>query len=260
MDLRERPSTITARHPWEIVRAQFFCGVLASPVGDRAVELLDVGAGDGFVAGELLHTLPSGSSVTCLDASYTDGHIASLRSAAPEGLRFSRACPERVFDALVLLDVLEHVPDDRAFLTELVEKHLRPGGMLLASVPAHQALYTRHDVALGHYRRYSKSELRDLVNTVGLAPRRSGSLFGSLIVPRAVGKLLERARGIRSRPSPGGLAEQVSTGLTTWRHGRIVTGAVRGALKIDASLCGLAARCSAPCVGLSLWTLCERSR
>jgi SAM-dependent methyltransferase len=258
MDLRERPSTLTARHPWETVRAQFFCRMLADPLSRRPVDLLDVGAGDGFVGSELLDRLPDGSSVTCLDAAYTDDHIASLRSSAPTGLSFARACPERMYDAIVLLDVLEHVADDRGFLTDFVARRLHPGGVLLASVPAHQVLYTRHDVALGHYRRYSAGELRDLVVAVGLVPRRSGSLFGSLIVPRALGKLLERARGIRSRPASGALAEQVSTGLTTWQHGRVVTSAVRGALGIDARLCELAARWSAPCAGLSVWTLCER--
>jgi SAM-dependent methyltransferase len=258
MDLRERPATLTARHPWETVRAQFFCRMLADLLGSRPVDLLDIGAGDGFVGSELLDRLPDGSSVLCVDEAYTDEHIASLRGTAPQRLGFARACPERTFDALVLLDVLEHVADDRGFLADLAARRLRPGGLLLASVPAHRALYTQHDVALGHYRRYSAHELRGVVIAAGLTPRRSGSLFGSLLVPRAIGKVLERARRIRSRPAVGELADQVATGITGWRHGPVVTSVVRGALAIDARLCELAARWSAPSTGLSVWVLCER--
>jgi SAM-dependent methyltransferase len=258
MDLRERPSTPTTRHPWETVRAQFFTRLLADPVrAVQPVSVLDVGAGDGFVAGRLLEALPAGSTVTCYDPEYTEDHLAMLRGTAPAGLSFARACPDREFDVSVLLDVLEHISDDRGFLREFVER-LDAGGLLLVSVPAHQVLFTQHDVALGHHRRYSTRELRAVLDEVGLTPRRSGSLFGSLIVPRALAKALERARGIRSRPAAAGLADQISTGVSAWPHGPVVTGAVCRALEIDARLCDLAARFTVPNAGLSVWALCER--
>ncbi|HEX3764363.1 MAG TPA: class I SAM-dependent methyltransferase [Kofleriaceae bacterium] len=258
MDLRERPSTVTVRHPWEAVRARFFCRVLASPL-TGPVDLLDIGAGDGFFGGKLLDALPEGSSVTCVDPEYTDGHLATLAGHAPGRIWFARTPPDREFDAIVILDVLEHIADDRGFLREFVMRRLRPGGRLLISVPAHPALYTQHDVALGHYRRYSQGELRDVLVASGLAPLTSGNLFGSLLAPRVVTKLVECARGIRSRPVSGP-APSITTGLTRWQHGRVVTSALEGALEIDARLCALAARVSAPSVGLSAWALCERPR
>jgi SAM-dependent methyltransferase len=260
MDLRERPSTLTARHPWETVRAGFFCRVLAEPLALRtALRVVDVGAGDGFVGSKLLGALPDGSSVTCVDSEYSDAHLASMRLSAPRRMEFARTCPDREFDAIVLLDVLEHVADDRGFLREFVENRLRPGGLVLASVPAHQVLYTQHDVALGHHRRYSAAGLRDALVDAGLTLRRTGSLFSSLIVPRALAKAVERARGIVSQPAPDALAPQIATGISVWRHGRIVTSAIRGALELDARLSELAAHWSAPSVGLSVWALGERS-
>lgn len=266
MDLRERPSSVTVRHPWEAVRARFFCRVLASPLTEP-IDVLDVGAGDGFVGAKLLDALPAGSSVTCFDSEYTDDHLASLCGDAGDvtgdvtsgQIRFARTPPDREFDAIVMLDVLEHIADDRGFLRDFVMRRLRPGGRLLISVPAHQALYTQHDVALGHHRRYSQGELRDVLVASGLAPLTSGSLFCSLLAPRAATKLVERARGIRSRPvsSP---ADSVATGLTRWQHGRVVTSALETALEIDARLCELAARLAAPSVGLSAWALCENAR
>jgi SAM-dependent methyltransferase len=259
MDLRERPTTPTTRHPWETVRAGFFSRVLAGGAG-RQLEVLDVGAGDGFVAAKLLGVLPGGSSVTCVDSEYTDEHLGILHEAAPAAVTFARACPARTFDVIVLLDVLEHVQDDRGFLHDLVGRHLRDDGLLLASVPAHQVLFTQHDVALGHHRRYSADSLRDVLESAGLKIRTAGSLFGSLIVPRVLGKVLERARGIDSRPRNGALAEQISTGVSAWPYGPVLTTAIRGALELDARVCELAARWSAPSTGLSVWALCERAR
>jgi SAM-dependent methyltransferase len=261
MDLREQPTTLTTRHPWETVRAEFYCRVLADPRAVRApISLVDLGAGDGFVADQLLRALPAGSSVTCVDAEYTDDHLAKLARTATRGLSFTRSCPDREFDAAVLLDVLEHIADDRGFLRQFVAQRLRPGGLLLASVPAHQTLFTQHDVALGHHRRYSARELRDLLSSVGLVPWRWGRLFGSGILARGFDKLVERLRGIDSQPSSAPLASQISTGITAWPHGPVVTGLVRGMLTIDARLCELAARWSAPSVGLSVWALCKRER
>lgn len=261
MDLRERSSTPSTRHPWETVRARFFSRVLADPLPSGGpVNVLDVGAGDGFVGGQLLDALPVGSSVTCFDSEYSDEHIAVLRDDARRGMRFHRSCPDGEFDAIVMLDVLEHIADDLGFLRELVAPRLPPGGLLLVSVPAHQALFTQHDVALGHHRRYSASGLRDVLVAAGLVVRRSGSLFGSLLVPRAISKSLERVRGIRSQPTADGPAAQITTGVSAWPHGPVVTSLVRGALAIDARLCGLAARLAAPSAGLSVWALCERAR
>jgi SAM-dependent methyltransferase len=257
MDLRERPSTVTVRHPWEAVRARFFTRVLASSL-TGPVDVLDIGAGDGFVGARLLGALPAGSSVTCFDSGYTDSHLADLRGGAPREIRFARTAPDRAFDAIVMLDVLEHIADDFGFLRDFVMRRLRPGGRLLISVPAHRALYTQHDVALGHHRRYSQGQLHDVLVASGLTPLSSGSLFCSLLAPRAVAKLVERTRGIRSRPVPSP-ADSVATGLTRWRHGRVVTGALEAALELDARLCELAARISAPSVGLSAWALCENA-
>ena len=67
------------------------------------------------------------------------------------------------FDAILYLDVLEHIADDRAEIKEAL-KRLKPGGFLIILVPAHQYLFSEFDEAVGHCRRYS---LRTLRNAIG---------------------------------------------------------------------------------------------
>lgn len=66
-----------------------------------------------------------------------------------------------LFDAVLYMDVLEHVEDDKAELA-LAAQHLKPEGFLIVVAPALQWLFTSFDKAIGHYRRYSKGSLRML--------------------------------------------------------------------------------------------------
>ncbi len=65
------------------------------------------------------------------------------------------------------LDVLEHVPDHKAAIGE-IHRVLRPGAAALITVPASMSLWSDHDVAVGHVRRYSRDELLELVAGSGL--------------------------------------------------------------------------------------------
>ena len=65
---------------------------------------------------------------------------------------------EKKFDSVFALNVLEHVEDDH-FALNLIYSILKDKGRLILLVPAHKFLYTCHDEAVGHYRRYTKKEL-----------------------------------------------------------------------------------------------------
>ena len=64
------------------------------------------------------------------------------------------------FDALVAMDILEHLPDDCAAMSEF-HRVLKPGGKVIASVPAYPHLWSEHDIALMHHRRYRRKEYGD---------------------------------------------------------------------------------------------------
>jgi 2-polyprenyl-3-methyl-5-hydroxy-6-metoxy-1,4-benzoquinol methylase len=272
MDLREWWGELSVRHPWETARAGFFRRAVAE-ITPGPVRVLDVGAGDGFLSEGLLAALAPGSEITCFDPHYSDEHLAQLRRARP-ALRFTReldrpeapagAPPDRrgaAFDRLLLLDVVEHVPEDRAFLRGLVAERLAPGAIAVISVPAWPLLYSRHDLALGHYRRYTPKALRALVADAGLELLAHGNLFGSLLPARALGKALEVARGRRAVPPEDGTAPAAlgdAIGVGRWSGGRPLTRAIEAALACDAALSRAAARAALPLPGLSTWAIARK--
>ena len=71
------------------------------------------------------------------------------------------------FELALALDVIEHIEDDGAAVRELV-RVVRPGGAVLLTVPAHPFLWSRHDVALHHVRRYRRRELVQVLEGAGL--------------------------------------------------------------------------------------------
>jgi len=101
------------------------------------------------------------------------------------------------FDVVAAFDVLEHIEDDRAALAEWM-RVVRPGGLLLITVPAYQWLWSSHDVAMHHHRRYVRSQIRRLADVVGLERvRLSYAIVFSL--PLVVGfRMIERLRKNRT--------------------------------------------------------------
>lgn len=70
---------------------------------------------------------------------------------------------QHCFDAILYLDVLEHIEDDRTELLKAFQR-LEIGGHLIIIGPAHQWLFTPFDSAIGHYRRYNKAMLENLLS------------------------------------------------------------------------------------------------
>lgn len=68
---------------------------------------------------------------------------------------------EPLFDCIVYIDVLEHIEHDREELVAAAAR-LKPGGTIVVLSPAHQALFTPFDEAIGHYRRYNQRQLQAL--------------------------------------------------------------------------------------------------
>jgi SAM-dependent methyltransferase len=123
-------------------------------------EVLEVGAGIG--ANNKIFAPLKFTRWTCLEPDRS--LLQQLRASLPDLKRFEPVAgtlddlPGRRFDAILYLDVLEHIEDDAAEMRRAAE-HLNPGGCLIVLAPAHQWLYTPFDQAIGHFRRYTRKTL-----------------------------------------------------------------------------------------------------
>ncbi|PWU07267.1 MAG: methyltransferase [Terriglobia bacterium] len=98
------------------------------------------------------------------------------------------------FDLIFLCDVLEHIPDEVAFL-ESVKYHLAPFGVLVINVPAFQMLYSQYDRTVGHFRRYTITALKERIEASGLRIR-NWTYWGLPLAPLLLGRKL--ATGMRT--------------------------------------------------------------
>ncbi len=255
MDLKELPGRGFTRHPWEIVRANFFLRLIGQQVKGEALRALDIGSGDGYFARRLVASHRSVTHLTCFDLAY-DAEWMRGRAASEPRMSFTAEEPEGRFNLVLMLDVLEHVDDNRATLRHVASKFLNKGGTLLISVPAVEMLFSRHDEILGHKRRYAAARLRALILESGLAIVARGHLFASLLVPRAAAKLGEVVLGKEKSPA-GAVSGRIETPLGTWDHGRLASSLVRSVLSLDASCSRFASRLRLPFAGLSTWVLAQ---
>jgi hypothetical protein len=152
-----------------------------------------------------------------------------------------------------LLDVVEHVGDDRSFLRGVRDDNVAPDGAVLLSVPAWQGLYSAHDEALRHHRRYSPSACRRLLDEVGLSVKRSGGAFHALLLPRLF--TVAREWAVRRR----GQAVKAPPDLGDWRGGTVLSAVIGGVLAADNGLSRAAARAGLALPGLSFWALATRA-
>jgi len=179
---------------WYRARAELLETVLGPYLGSPRVTL-DVGSADG----PSVAWMKTGSRQLNLDL--------DPRGLKPgEGVCGSAtALPfvDQAFDVVAAFDVVEHCEDEGRAVSELA-RVLAPGGRMLLSVPAYQWAWTDHDVNAGHYRRYTRTRLRGVVEGAGLTVDRSTyaftTVFPFFVAERAVRRL--RQRGGRA-PEPG---------------------------------------------------------
>ncbi len=185
------------RHPWWKARAALTQSLLKR-VGVRPPSrVLDAGCGWGSTLNRLER---AGYQVTGLDLSRRA--LEALEAEWPQWrlieADLAQALPDSAansFEAVLALDVIEHLDDDQAAVTRLAQL-VRPGGWLILSVPALPELFSEFDTIQGHRRRYRPASLRAVFDGTGLSDP-SLLWWGSWMVP-----ILSRRRS-RTLGRPG---------------------------------------------------------
>jgi len=160
----------------------------------RPRRLLDAGCGTGF------NLLALGRLGRATGIDLAPEAIAFCRERGVRAVRASLLAlpfPDAAFDAVTSFDVVYHawVTDDRAAVAEMA-RVVRPGGLLLVRVPALQVLWGAHDTEVQSRHRYTRAELRALLEGCSLRVERAtycnSLLFPLLLVRRALDRLLGR--------------------------------------------------------------------
>jgi SAM-dependent methyltransferase len=185
----DRMAELADVHWWYVARRKILADLIRREVQPPAkARILEIGCGTG-------HNLPMLAAFGMVDGLEIDDqaravankrHGKTIKSAPLPGLTDVR---RRSYDLITALDVIEHVDDDAAALAAIAER-LKPGGRLLMTVPAHQWMWSAHDTANHHKRRYSKKRLKALIDESPLRLEKAG-YFNSLLFPLAVA-----ARGV----------------------------------------------------------------
>ena len=179
----DRMAELDERHWWYRARREILKELIERRIRlPQNPRILEVGCGTG-------HNLPMLGSFGRVDAIEVDGAaraIASRRlghAVMDAPLPQLTGVPMHSYDLIAMLDVLEHVEEDRAALASLAQR-LRPGGRILLTVPAHPWMWSAHDEVNHHKRRYTRRSLKAAVRDAGLRLEML-SWFNSLLFPLA---------------------------------------------------------------------------
>ena len=191
----DRMAELDQQHWWYVARRRILLQVIGKFVAlGKGAKILEIGCGTG-------HNLAMLAQLGHVDACEMDDAARELaskrlgREVRQGTLPDLSAFEPGSYDLIALLDVLEHVPDDRAAL-DSIRNLLKLGGSLVVTVPANQWMWSAHDVAHHHFRRYSKNNLKQLVQATNYEITLL-SYFNTLLFPligcvRIVKKLLGR--------------------------------------------------------------------
>jgi len=160
-------------HPIDIASRTLAIQTVRTFVGKPAPVALEIGCSSGFFLRDIRQTLPH---TAIIGADYIAGPLHRLASRSPgiPLIQFDlRACPlaANSVDAVVCLNVLEHIDQDEQALREIF-RILKPGGIAHVEVPAAPSCYDIYDEFLLHHRRYSRCELKAKVRAAGFTIRR----------------------------------------------------------------------------------------
>jgi SAM-dependent methyltransferase len=163
--------TASSDHPIDLASRRQAIAGLTRFVRTSAPVILEVGSSSGFLLPLLRQAFP-GACVIGSDAFPETLHALAARGGGFPLLQFDLArcpLPDSCVDAVVALNVLEHIEDDGAALSQ-IGRVLKPGGVAYVEVPAGAWLYDIYDELLRHFRRYSRDGLVGLARKAGLDP------------------------------------------------------------------------------------------
>jgi SAM-dependent methyltransferase len=183
------------RHWWWRARAEWIIDTLTRfRPAQGWTPILDIGCGEGL----FFDRLSIFGDVEGIEVEEGLPPIEDPRREKIHAVPFDETFrPEKAYALILMLDVLEHLPDPVTALQH-VRRLLAPGGVFMATVPAFQLLWTNHDAINHHFRRYSVKELRALLKNTDMQVLEERYAFQWLAPVKLALRGLERLAGVGS--------------------------------------------------------------
>ncbi len=137
-----------------------------SDVRRQRTKLIDVGAGNGlvrkFCKNRGFDVTSIGLEAELVEKKKKDPQLKNIPVSQGD---ITKLTGKGNYDVAIASDVIEHIKDDKKAIANLWS-FIKPGGMMVITVPAHSHLYGRRDVAWGHFRRYDKKDLKNKIQNL----------------------------------------------------------------------------------------------
>lgn len=183
---------LESKHWWFVSKKRIIISFLEDYViGKSDIKILDAGCG----AGLMLNNLQSYGTTFAMDYSpdavefskkIFNGEVQ--RGWLPDNFPYK----DQKFDAIVCLDVIEHIDDDLKSL-QVLRDHLSPGGIMIITVPALQFLWSKWDDLNHHKRRYNKEQFKKVILSAGFEIEKLSYYNSLLFLPIALVRLLKNS-------------------------------------------------------------------
>ena len=221
----DRMAELDSRHWWYRARRDILAALIARKIRLPAdARILEIGCGTGHNL-EMLQRFGAADGIEIDPAARALARQRLGREIGSAPLPRLEGVPDSAYDLVAILDVLEHVEEDREALESIARK-LRPGGRILITVPAHPWMWSAHDEVNHHKRRYTRKTLRKVVADAGLKLEMM-SWFNSLLFPlAAAARLAGRVTGKEDSddklpPRPVNAMFEMLFGLERYAVGRL---------------------------------------
>lgn len=216
-------------HWWNLARNRVIDRIVTGIGGSEGAKILDVGCGRGIVVGYLRN-----HGIDCTGVEVGDARpMAAAEGRVRSGIS-ALALPmeERMtYDAILLLDVIEHLPEPVQFMQSLVHAFPKLSHMIV-TVPARQELWSNYDEHYGHYRRYSLHDLENLAGELRADVVDKRYFFHSVYPLALLGAKLGRKREVNIA---------VPKGMAAWIHKAVASVLVADSMLVPGAVHGTSA-------------------
>lgn len=261
MDLKEVKvdRDIYNRHPWELAKLEvvhYLINKYFPNFLQRKNICIDIGCGDIFFAEQLVERMPY-TTFLAVDTSFDKEALKRYKKkCAGTRIEVYNSTDDVILnlnittDLVLLLDVLEHIEDDVAFLKQLQSfEFISDNTLFLITAPAYQSLFCSHDYFLEHYRRYNIKSLQACLHDANLTELGHGYFFTVLLKLRIIQVLFEKIK------TP--LISNTKVG--NWRRGGFINRLMKNILMIDFKFSCLLKKIGLTLPGLSIYIICKKS-